>query len=808
MFFEPTSSVSQIPGPTTYRLHHSNGLVFLDNGTIYYSPNCSRTITIPPYESNLSRRYPFRHWTDTIDTYLRPRWWSISAGYLSFLPLVHVFDNFVFDCLKKVDIVEFRDHNGQQRWKLEVEKCEQWQVLQDRLILVAHLLRRNYDGLPFLLPPPPSMFGFARVFSVKQVAASSIFSARDWFKVWIATLSFLLSQTSDQARDKLFGLLVDEKVEQAWISGLFDFIHGVAGNTEKVGTLLNPFSGDFREPTVLWLCEMGVPVWYRWGPDQENFIQYGHFGHLKYLRPPEELFQPVIAFLVKSPSHREQSENISSRVVPATDPQSARPLHSVELLNQLRDAHIKSKPWERFFAMRRAADQRYYETEMKQKRQTRLNRERIPPRTSADVFLWDWSEVDDVCLIRSRVPKRDRDDILSDNRYVQIYDSIRNQWDVCRYFDFGMPPPEDDDSGDELDKGLEGMVPLGFPIDDEGVEFTAESTELPQPSCEEVEQEVNSYISSRLESYSSSRPTLKSTFEPQDQIVDESHTFDLIHYLSLHFGYTSPLPLPRATQVDNSKWKLLLKNVGLRTDGETNPLPLEYAESILQFLEYLLSPSPVGRAANLWDLHPSNRRAISAIKILDAVPKKGEVFVVNPRYFAAEPGFEWTIAVFEPSDAVKVYRCLQQPGVTPYLLARGLLQDAITFRTLLPRSHPPSSTIISNPSLPMRIRDHQFTVIDYMAYVQQRANILATPRGRAALLHGGIVARLAREHIDNDVGALGPSTAVTTHNVGFVLTTMDNNVYMDDILTKDEINIICGLHRCRTGAYVFFVFVF
>lgn len=108
----------------------------------------------------------------------------------------------------------------------------------------------------------------------------------------------------------------------------------------------------------------------------------------------------------------------------------------------------------------------------------------------------------------------------------------------------------------------------------------------------------------------------------------------------------------------------------------------------------------------------------------------------------------------------------------------------------------------------MRIRDHQFTVIDYMAYVQQRANILATPRGRTALLHGGIVARLAREHIDNDVGALGPSTAVTTHNVGFVLTTMDNNVYMDDILTKDEINIICGLHRCRTGAYVFFVFVF
>lgn len=166
-----------------------------------------------------------------------------------------------------------------------------------------------------------------------------------------------------------------------------------------------------------------------------------------------------------------------------------------------------------------------------------------------------------MALVRSRMLKSDRGEVLADNRYVQTYDSIRNQWDICRYFDFGTRPPGDNDSGDELDKGFEGMVPLGFPIEDDGIGFT----EQPQLSSEEAEQEVNSYISDRLKSYTSTRPTLKTAFEPQDKIVDQSFTFDLVHYLSLHFEFTPPLPQP--SHVDGDKWKMLLKNTGLRQIG-------------------------------------------------------------------------------------------------------------------------------------------------------------------------------------------------------------------------------------------------
>lgn len=135
---------------------------------------------------------------------------------------------------------------------------------------------------------------------------------------------------------------------------MFDSIRDLERNTEKVGTLLDPFSGNSQEPTALWLCEIGVPIWYRWEHHEENFIIYGHFGHLKYLRPPVELLQSVITFLVRNPPHTSDSEQFAltaSQPILETDLQLTRPLHTAELLYQLRDAHIKTKPWEHFFTM-------------------------------------------------------------------------------------------------------------------------------------------------------------------------------------------------------------------------------------------------------------------------------------------------------------------------------------------------------------------------------------------------------------------------------------------------------------------------
>ena len=43
----------------------------------------------------------------------------------------------------------------------------------------------------------------------------------------------------------------------------------------------------------------------------------------------------------------------------------------------------------------------------------------------------------------------------------------------------------------------------------------------------------------------------------------------------------------------------------------------------------------------------------------------------------------------------------------------------------------------------------------------------SSPRGRAALLAGGIIGWIAKEHLDHDHAVLGLSPAVTVHRQGF-----------------------------------------
>ena len=99
----------------------------------------------------------------------------------------------------------------------------------------------------------------------------------------------------------------------------------------------------------------------------------------------------------------------------------------------------------------------------------------------------------------------------------------------------------------------------------------------------------------------------------------------------------------------------------------------------------------------------------------------------------------------------------------------------------------------------MRLSDYQFSRDDYEAYVRDRARLLMSPRGRAALLQGGIVAQIAREHIAVDSALLGPSSSVIVHRLGMHITDTSGLEFWDDNLTENEIGIICGVHRCFTG---------
>ena len=64
---------------------YSNGSVVVQGGIIYYSPNCTRPVVIPPrpvYPSD-----PFRHRRLDASMFKQPVWWSYGWAWQSFIPL-------------------------------------------------------------------------------------------------------------------------------------------------------------------------------------------------------------------------------------------------------------------------------------------------------------------------------------------------------------------------------------------------------------------------------------------------------------------------------------------------------------------------------------------------------------------------------------------------------------------------------------------------------------------------------------------------------------------------------------------------
>ena len=101
---------------------------------------------------------------------------------------------------------------------------------------------------------------------------------------------------------------------------------------------------------------------------------------------------------------------------------------------------------------------------------------------------------------------------------------------------------------------------------------------------------------------------------------------------------------------------------------------------------------------------------------------------------------------------------------------------------------------------PTQLADLQFGVKDYDAYARQREIILSQPRGRAALMRGGIIWRLSTSIVSFSSVLQGPTGWSPIPNT--MLSVHDpktNELFIDDNLTDMEFNLISGTYACHTG---------
>ena len=89
---------------------------------------------------------------------------------------------------------------------------------------------------------------------------------------------------------------------------------------------------------------------------------------------------------------------------------------------------------------------------------------------------------------------------------------------------------------------------------------------------------------------------------------------------------------------------------------------------------------------------------------------------------------------------------------------------------------------------------------DYCLYEHRALDVLSRPRGRAALLRGGIVWRLAMEILGEaaiDEAVNGPSS--DTWLYGSELMESRGSSWLCDDLSSYEVDIICGVYKVYTG---------
>jgi hypothetical protein len=721
-------------------MDHSAGRAHLLDGRWFYSPNCSRDIEAPPPQpGHFTTSGIFQQPTPRLHHYLTPVWWTAPFGYLSFLPLHPSFVGYPFDRLAHVPPLGCVDG----KFLLNPALAEGWLRLQHKLVAACCVLTAHYPVVG-IRPFHPSAWGFTAPHAKYAFARQRAIIARDWFVILMANLSFLVATgESDpvwngEGMPDWFTRLHDAGFDQLWLAGVKASQVGTFGlSVPRVGLFLDFMNPEKTQPDVQWFCHHHVPVWYPWGAYDEATVRAKQFADLI---PPAHKLQAAATFMTRNPSALPTQPSLpDSTSLPALP--------------------VKRNPpaWKAFFEERDKLNARKLEKETAKQREKRLNRERRPPVRTAPVFEWVESENDPTQLVRKPVFASAREETLDFYGKDQTrYDAFWNEWDCFE------------------------ALPAGNEDGDEG-----SCAELPQIDADRTHEPPTSGLRS---------PSPRPIVEHQPFLEDTPDMTEALQALRMHYGFVPPLPMPlKAEQVDPKAREIFLRATGLsQTDDALFTTGLgKVAHSFIQDLASKRQPDQ-----SLWDLRKGNRDALALKRPVYSLRFVPSGFILFD--FGRSSTVPWTIATSQSATAL--YICRLDLQFDELDIARSLLHRGMPFNTFQPLKDVAPSPPHFDLSVPMRLSGYTFTKRDYDAYLHQRAAILSGGAGRAALLRGGILWRLAVPEISVDSVLRGPSPSVLVHRDGVSVEDPDlGNRLWDDELSEDAILLICGTYKCFTG---------
>ncbi|KAG6904426.1 hypothetical protein DXG01_010013, partial [Tephrocybe rancida] len=439
----------------------------------------------------------------------------------------------------------------------------------------------------------------------------------------------------------------------------------------------------------------------------------------------------------------------------------------------------------------------------RQARESRVKRalRHLPPgKKGAQVFIW--TKVKGYRGFRVRdFAGRQRVDWVwksygNDQRH---YDAFRDEWDLCS--EFGEDDVQSDSSDDEYTYGdytqQEGAgVGMSDGGTDVGIDIGGISA-LILP-----DEQLTLPIA--LERSTADLQRMHGKFDAQQEIADPFVFLDTLDERAYYwYGFISPASVVASPSMSRlTTWNSCREYLGngrwldaFTVTGPTNTISVETQESMRTFFDYLLGsktlddiPSPI------YDARTETLDLESVVRI------RAEIIYETKYYFVQSCNLDtpvsWEVVLTNPAAVVGLLR--GQWGQDFLGLLRELLNRGIPFKTCIhgPLRPPPPPTQLRFKGLGYRPPNHRPDAMEYAAYESLRDDFLRSPRGRAALLQGGIVSRLAREVVQYQHVFDGPTPEV--FDTGTMLPGQ-NHGHWDDALTDHEINIICGVYQIDTG---------
>jgi hypothetical protein len=446
--------------------------------------------------------------------------------------------------------------------------------------------------------------------------------------------------------------------------------------------------------------------------------------------------------------------------------------------------------WQDFFNREARRHQRMAANESPEELQARLARQRdsehfpIPGRRGPRVFRWE--EIDDF-LMRVPVSRNEVDSIWEDYAHSQMrYNAFDREWDLCREFDSSAIAPIDLDDEDYDESEVRQMYGSGSQLED---------GELFEPTIAESE---------RVLAIQPPEQWLQG-FSPQLSISHSSESAPHLHSLSdtvlSRYGFDwDPSNVGGHIKAPADEvWKKYGTNV---LQDAVSYVNIEYKGPIANFVKSLLEYDLRDLPRLQWDLSPFSFFPLSDVAdhyfVRNQYESGGKLVYTLSLQPHIQDNSDWVLTVYSATTVLQCIRATRSmTDAARYLLKRG-----ITFNTFLPRAtlearvsaHPPPDHI----GLGERHEGYIPGAADYEAYENARDAFLRSPRARAALLKGGIVWRLAMEFIEPGLVLAGPSDDALVCGQPFRPTAGDLE-YWDDELTVDELDLICGVYRVRTG---------